>query len=230
MPIRTAADRLRDIAAGWPVPAAAEEQPAVFETAVDGQPGGALEGEPSWRERLDVRLDGRAQRAIVAVIAAVVLIAVWMWWSGRPATTVPLGEPVASAPAVAEVVVHVVGAVRTPGVIRLPVGARVGDAIEAAGGATRRKALGSVNLARVLVDGEQVSVGTAGASITDGKLSLNAASAAQLEDLPGIGPALASRIVAWRDEHGPFASVDALDEVSGIGPSVLGQVRAFVVP
>lgn len=225
MPNRAPADRLRDLTAQW--------QTVPAPDAAAGDAPIALDDAPSWRERLDVRLDGRAQRAAIAVIAAVVLLAAWMWWSGRPAATVPLGEPSAGAgpSVVAEVVVHVVGAVHAPGIVRLPVGARVGDAIDAAGGATRRKALGSVNLARVLVDGEQVVVGnTDTAGVNDGKVSLSSASAADLEGLPGIGPALASRIVAWRDEHGPFASVDALDEVSGIGPSVLGQVRGLVVP
>lgn len=200
---------------------------------VDGEPD---DGSPSWHERFDVRLDGRAPRAIVAIIGAVVLIAAWMWWSGRPAATVPLGEPTAvssNSAVAAEVVVHVVGSVRTPGIVRLPVGARVGDAIDAAGGVTRPKALGSVNLARVLVDGEQIVVGAragSGGAAADGTLSLSAASAAELEALPGIGPALAARIIAWRQAHGPFASVDALDEVSGIGPSILGQIRGLVSP
>lgn len=234
---RTAAQRLREIAARQlaspatptliPVTCAAGE-PGALETA---DPDYSIEDRPSWRERLDVRLDGRAQRAVIAIIGIVVLIAAWMWWSGRPTATVPLGEPGASTPAIAEVVVHVIGAVRIPGVVRLPVGARVGDAIDAAGGATKRKALGSVNLARVLVDGEQVIVGSASATgSADGRLSLSTATAAELESLPGIGPALAARIITWREANGPFTSVEALDEVSGIGPSILSQVRSLVTP
>lgn len=156
----------------------------------------------------------------------------------------------ASAPAPGTVVVHVVGEVREPGLVTVPVGARVADALAAAGGTTRRADAAGLNLARAVVDGEQIRVPrpgeavpapgaapdgadgstTGGASSTSpgGAVSLNSATAADLEVLPGIGPALAGRIVAWREENGPFTSVDELDEVSGIGPSVLAQVRDLV--
>jgi len=148
------------------------------------------------------------------------------------------------------VVVHVVGEVREPGLVTVPVGARVADAVAAAGGTTKRADTAALNLARAVVDGEQIRVprpgeGPAAGSADDGTgtgadtgagtgaaggglVPLNSAGAAELEQLPGIGPALAGRIIQWRDEHGPFTSVDELDEVSGIGPSVLGQVRDLV--
>lgn len=145
------------------------------------------------------------------------------------------------------VVVHVVGEVREPGLVTVPAGARVADAVAAAGGTTRRADAAALNLARAVVDGEQIRVprpgeepveavepegalpgaGT-GPNADGGVVDLNTAGATELEQLPGIGPALAGRIVAWRDEHGPFTSVDELDEVSGIGPAVLGQVRDLV--
>ncbi|MFB7799939.1 ComEA family DNA-binding protein [Isoptericola sp. NPDC056134] len=153
-------------------------------------------------------------------------------------------------PAPGTVVVHVVGEVREPGLVTVPSGARVADAVAAAGGTTRRADAAALNLARAVVDGEQIRVprpgeqvasaggapdgagedGTGGGSDASagGAVNLNSAGAADLEELPGIGPALAERIVAWRDENGPFTSVDELDEVSGIGPSVLGQVRDLV--
>jgi len=132
--------------------------------------------------------------------------------------------------AAGQVVVHVTGAVRQPGLVRLPAGSRVDDAIEAAGGARSAKALGTVNLARVLVDGEQIVVGavpgeSSGGSAESG-INLNQASASQLEDLPGVGPVLAQRIVDWRTANGPFRSVEELGEVSGIGDAVLAQIRA----
>jgi competence protein ComEA len=151
------------------------------------------------------------------------------------------GQP--SPPAVeprpsAEVVVHVAGKVRRPGVVRLPAGSRVIDAVEAAGGAVPAARLASLNLARVLTDGEQVRVGLAPAEPTGGlsdlvpgtgvgagedgvTVDLNRASAAELEELPGVGPVLAGRIVSYRDENGPFRSIDQLIEVPGIGPAVL---------
>ncbi len=136
-----------------------------------------------------------------------------------------------------EVVVHVVGQVALPGVVRLPVGARVTDAIAAAGGATPEADLSVVNLARVLVDGEQVVVprpgettGVAGraSAAPDAPLDLNAATMADLDALPGIGPVLAQRILDWRAAHGRFSDVEELSEVSGIGPSALARLRDLV--
>jgi competence protein ComEA len=162
------------------------------------------------------------------------------------ATPASVPAPVATPAPSPPVVVHVAGDVRRPGVVVLPSGSRVVDAIEAAGGARPRASLDSVNLARVLTDGEQVRVGSAGAAEPPpagplapepsvppapaaAPLDLNQASAAQLDGLPGIGPVLAERIVAFREQNGPFASVDQLLDVSGIGPAVLaelaGQVR-----
>ncbi|MFE5309287.1 ComEA family DNA-binding protein [Isoptericola sp. NPDC056605] len=168
--------------------------------------------------------------------------------AGDPPAGTP-GTPGAT-PAPGTVVVHVVGEVREPGLVTVPSGARVADAVAAAGGTTRRADAAALNLARAVVDGEQIRVprpgeqlpasagaadesggdGTGGGSdaAAGGAVNLNSAGAAELEALPGIGPALAGRIVAWRDENGPFTSVDELDEVSGIGPSVLGQVRDLV--
>ena len=149
------------------------------------------------------------------------------------------------------VVVHVVGEVRRPGVQRMPVGSRVQDAVEAAGGPTRDADLARVNLARVVVDGEQVRVpapgdpdppvGTvtggaatggpgAGGGIAGppGLVSVNTADLAGLDTLPGVGPVLAQRILDWRTQHGRFTSVEELGEVSGIGEKVLAQLRPLV--
>ncbi|SDN91428.1 competence protein ComEA [Actinomyces ruminicola] len=173
------------------------------------------------------------------------------------APTVPVTDPLAtSAPtgmdAGGELVVHVAGAVAGPGVVVLPAGARVVDAITAAGGALPDADTDQLNLARVLADGEQVRVpyqgedasawnaddgsaqaggeATAGegggtGTTADGRININTATAAQLEGLPGIGPALAQRIVDYRTEHGPFTSVDELMSVSGIGAAKLEGLR-----
>ena len=147
--------------------------------------------------------------------------------SGRVA-----GEAGASGP----VVVHVVGAVRHPGVYRLPAGSRTRDAVRRAGGAGRRADLGAVNLATRLADGEQVRVPRRAppAAVVTGTapddppaiVHLNSASAEQLDALDGIGPALAQRIVDYRAAHGGFGSIDELDEVSGIGPVRLESLRS----
>jgi competence protein ComEA len=137
----------------------------------------------------------------------------------------------------AELVVHVAGKVARPGVLTLPPGSRVHDAVTAAGGATEAADLGGLNLARLLVDGEQVYVpgageaprpAPAGAETGATVVNLNTATVEQLDALPGIGPVLAARIVDWRTEHGRFTAVEELGEVSGIGPAVLGRLRELV--
>jgi len=140
-------------------------------------------------------------------------------------------SPPAAATAADVVVVHVVGAVTVPGVVSLPGGSRVADAIEAAGGATGEADLTGVNLARTLVDGEQLYVPRPGevapgapGVVDDGRVDLNHATQGELETLPGVGPVLAGRIVAAR----PFTSVDSLERVSGIGPSTMARLRDLV--
>jgi competence protein ComEA len=145
------------------------------------------------------------------------------------------GAPASAAPVSGPVVVHVVGAVRHPGVYRLPAGSRTRDAVRRAGGPRARADLGSVNLATLLADGEQVRVpqrapptaagATPSANAAPAIVHLNGASADDLDSLDGIGPALAERIVAYRVAHGGFRSVDELDEVSGIGPVRLEALR-----
>jgi competence protein ComEA len=135
--------------------------------------------------------------------------------------------PGQALPGQATVTVHVAGAVTEAGVYDLPAGARVADAIDAAGGTVEGADTDAVNLARVVADGEQIRVPVAGEpSVGDGLININTADAATLERLPGVGPVLAQRIVTHREDHGPFASVDGLDDVSGVGPSVLEQIRA----
>ena len=152
-----------------------------------------------------------------------------------PADTSP---PDTQPPPTSEVVVHVVGLVVSPGLVRLPLGSRVADAVAAAGGVTRRRAADSVNLARVLVDGEQVVVGGAtpispaatgaAASAAGAPVDLNLATEVMLDGLPGVGPVLAGRIIAWRAANGSFRSIDELGEVSGIGDAILAQLRPLV--
>lgn len=145
----------------------------------------------------------------------------------------------APAPAAPEpVVVHVAGAVRRPGLYRLRDGARVADAIARAGGPTRRGDVNAVNLAALVADGEQIVVPVAGAAaavapepgVGGATVHLNGADAAALDALPGVGPATAARIIAWRDANGGFRSVDDLEQVPGIGPARLDALRGLVAP
>jgi competence protein ComEA len=140
-------------------------------------------------------------------------------------------------------VVDVAGKVRRPGIVELPPGSRVVDAIAAAGGARPGVSLTSLNLARLLVDGEQILVGVdvpamggagpmAGAQSTaDGAISpvnLNTATAEQLDTLPDVGPVTAQAILQWRLDNGPFSSVDDLLDVSGIGEATMADLRPYV--
>ncbi|MFC5752698.1 helix-hairpin-helix domain-containing protein [Actinomadura rugatobispora] len=182
------------------------------------------------------------------------------FWMARPQPQpVPVpeqaaGPSLASAPPTSvpasqgsQVVVHVYGKVRRPGVVSLPSGSRVADAIKATGGVRPGAATGSLNLARKLVDGEQIPVGVrapqpaqaagptnpspssgAAAPGTAGPLDLNSATVEQLDQLPGVGPVLAQRIVDYRTQHGAFRSVDQLQEVSGIGSRRFADLRSLV--
>ncbi len=138
-----------------------------------------------------------------------------------------------------DIVVDVAGAVRRPGVYRLPAGARVVDAIERAGGPAGGALLERINRAARLADGQQVmvpkrgpggSVATPGATAEDGPISLGSASVEQLDTIDGIGPVTAAKIVEYRDQHGGLASVDQLDRVSGIGPATMESLRARLQP
>ncbi len=146
--------------------------------------------------------------------------------------------PTPEATGTAGLYVHVSGAVRAPGLYLLPGDGRVVDAVAAAGGFADDAARDGVNLARPLDDGEQLVVPRVGEvppaahsgapAASDGRLDLNTADAAQLETLPRIGPALAERIIAWRDDNGPFTSVEDLLAVPGIGDKMLESLRDLV--
>jgi competence protein ComEA len=149
-----------------------------------------------------------------------------------------------------DVVVDVTGAVRRPGVYRLPAGSRVNDAVKRAGGADGKASLDSINLAALLADGQQVVVpeavtagagagaagGTAGgaggpgAATEDAPISLATATAAELDTIDGIGPVTAEDIIDFREEHGGLASVDQLDQISGIGPATMESLRERLQP
>jgi competence protein ComEA len=136
--------------------------------------------------------------------------------------------------------VDVVGAVRRPGLYRLPHGSRVADALARAGGTTRAAALELVNLAAPIADGEQVVVprrgsgavgaGAPASGVGAGPVHLNSATTDQLDALPGIGPVTAQKILDYRQQHGVFSSVDELDAVPGIGPAKLEQLKGLVAP
>jgi competence protein ComEA len=230
----------------------------------------------TWRQRLRTiaRRAGleRVPDSVIlaAVVACLLLVALaaWRWWprggSGSEVAQLSTrseahaasesGGSAANAEsqtttAAAALWVHVVGAVRRPGVYELPAGARVNTALEAAGGLLGNAAPQAVNLARPVQDGEQIVVptkdefakgpppsaqpapapgGTSAGVSASGPIDLNSADAALLDTLPGVGPSTAAKIVADREANGPFASVDDLGRVAGIGPKKLDALKDLV--
>jgi competence protein ComEA len=201
------------------------------------------------RHRRLIRLDPKPSGAfavLVVAVAAALLTGGWMMLGhshvsalpSMPGSASPAGGSVAasSSSRPGTLVVDVTGKVRRPGLYRLAAGARVDDAVRAAGGALAGADLSTVNLARKLADGEQLAVGVATTTATPtpsagsagGLVNLNTASEAELDALPGVGPVLAQHILAWRSTHGPFSAVDQLRQVSGIGPAKFADIRPRV--
>jgi competence protein ComEA len=190
------------------------------------------------------------RRLLLAAAASLVLVLLFGRYALGAGTTTPAaplppppaGEAGVSGLPAARVVVDVVGAVRRPGLYRLPQRARIADAVTRAGGATAKADLAQVNLAAPLADGEQVvipkrGVASAAGSAAPGAASppsapvqLSTATLEQLDSLPGVGPMTAQKILDYRQKHGAFHSVDELDAVPGIGPKRLDQLRDLVVP
>ncbi|RJQ86431.1 ComEA family DNA-binding protein [Amycolatopsis panacis] len=183
---------------------------------------------------------------ISAALAAVVVVVGFVVFGGSPAAEVAPPLPsaraqgheagAASSSSAAKLVVSVIGRVRNPGLVTVPPGSRVADALRSAGGAVPGIDLSGLNLARKLTDGEQLAVGLpaaqaapAGAGAAPGKIDLNSATPEQLDTLPGVGEVTARRIIDWRTQHSGFTSVEQLREVDGIGESKFEKLRAQVV-
>jgi competence protein ComEA len=186
-------------------------------------------------------LSRRVLLAALLVGVSLLLAARFLVPRGPAAAEVSAPVVVRSERAVAsKLFVHVVGAVRRPGLYRLREGSRVADAVVRAGGLARSADPALVNLAAPVGDGQQVVVpfkvvaGQPGSqsapAAPTGPVQLSTATPEQLDELPGIGPATAAKILQYRDEHGPFRSVDDLDAVPGIGPTRVEQLRELVVP
>lgn len=188
-------------------------------------------------------IDPKLFKAAAAISGISLVAAGFLWFQGKP-NEIPSTQPVVVNDSVApstEIFVHVVGEVKTPGVYTLPANARVIDAINIAGGATDEANLTSINLARILFDGEQVFIANKSEASANspssssqseaaqtGRVSINLGSLAQLDTLPGIGPAIASRIIEYREQNGPFRQLTDLKEVSGIGDAVFNKIKDLI--
>jgi competence protein ComEA len=181
----------------------------------------------------------REYRATATLVGGITAVALFL--ALRPSPPViarPATHPAPVVSASTRIVVHVAGAVRSPGVYELAPGARVADAIEAAGGARPRADLNLLNLAEVVRDGMQILVGARGTAAAPAAqpvsspgapiVDLNAADQAALETIPGIGPVKAAAILGHRSEIGAFTSFDELLEVTGIGPATLESIRPYI--
>jgi competence protein ComEA len=192
--------------------------------------------EPSSRRRL---------LAFLAVGLVAIVLAARHFTRGGGGAPAQAAQPVLAADEAAgshsKIVVHVVGAVRRPGLYAVRDGARIADAVRRAGGTTRKADLEAINLAAPAEDGLQVVVPrrqpavasgptAPGEAAAAGPVHLNTASLEQLDTLPGVGPVTAQKILDWRQTHGAFTSVDDLDAIPGIGPARLEQLRDLVAP
>ena len=204
---------------------------------------------PSWREHVSALLAAaRARPKVAAAVAAGVVAAgvVALVVFGQHAQPPPLTLPRAASEAApvtpttsGDLVVHVAGAVRSPGLVKLPGGARVGEAVAAAGGPAPDADVDQVNLAAHVGDGDRVYVprrgeapppapAAGGSAAKPGPVDLKNATPEQLDALPGVGPATANAIVQYRTRHGRFRTVDNLLDVPGIGPAKLSALRPLV--
>ena len=190
---------------------------------------------------------------LAAVVVVVLVGCGWTAYSLLQARSTPvavaatptvLASPTATPSPTTTVLVHVLGAVRSPGVVKLPQGSRVADAIAKAGGLTAAADPGELNLAAAVTDGSQLVIGTRGRprgelrgdgveGVVSGKagsatVSLNTATLEQLDTLPGVGPVTAQRILDWRKEHGRVTTVTELQEVDGIGPKTYADIASNV--
>jgi len=210
--------------------------------------------EESFRDRLAML--SRRELVGLGVVLAVTIGGAALWYlrslpepveisaatGASAAVGAPQAGPGAATPSVVPLFVHVAGEVRRPGVYEFQQGDRVIDAIEAAGGERPGASLDGLNLAAPLTDGTQILVperapaaGTTvpgapptGTDDASAKVNVNTADATQLETLPGIGEVIAQTIIDHRTENGPFASIDELEDVSGIGPATLEEIRDLV--
>lgn len=189
---------------------------------------------PNWLERYGTYIS-------LLLLSFIILGGAILYLRHPQPTPIEIIEPTPSSSTPGEIGVYVVGAVMNPGVYFLPPGSRVADALEAAGGTTDEADLVRVNLAKRVYDEEEIYVPRLGeenpplllpsgssSSQAGGKININTATAAELETLPGIGPVLAQRIVDYRKANGPFAAIEDIKNVSGIGEGIFEEIKELI--
>ncbi|HWB68210.1 MAG TPA: helix-hairpin-helix domain-containing protein [Mycobacteriales bacterium] len=242
-------------------PAARDDVATPADVAAPTMPGllraELVERSPLWlRHWMQRAQPGNVLTALV-VVAALLIGGAALWrhhaaaaapsysTSRTTSTAPPASATPAATTAAGSIVVDVTGQVRKPGLVTLPIGARVQDAVAAAGGFRHRREAAAVNLAARVVDGQQLIVGGANSAAAGpgseppglatttspgAPISLSTASLAELETLPGVGPVTAQKIVDWRTAHSGFSSIEQLQQVSGIGPATYAELAPLVTP
>lgn len=197
----------------------------------------AREQNDEYQERAPLLIDPPRSsiRPLASLGLGFVVVLALFAWANRPtpipqAQVVTQGVTLSSPTLSSEIVVDVEGEVNKPGLVHLPVGSRMADAIAAADGMKPGVDGTTINLAARLDDGQLIVVGQAGgaAGTSDTRISLNQATQADFDSLPGVGPVLAGRIIAYRDQHHHFSSIDQLQEVPGIGPKVFANLKPLI--
>lgn len=236
-----------------PVQSEVAQPAAPAEAALERLPDVGVRAERLALPEVGAQLVGFAKEHLAAVVIVLLVACGWAGYSVLQVRTTPVAAAAAPASVVATpspsvtppelIVVHVLGAVTHPGVVELPSGSRVQDAIEAAEGLTGSADPAELNFAAVLADGSQLVIGTkkhprgevrtvggsapgtSGSTNPGGsRVSLNTATLAELDLLPGVGPVTAQKIIDWREAHGSFTSVEQLQEVDGIGPKTYAEL------
>jgi competence protein ComEA len=184
----------------------------------------------------------QAVNPIMKIVIAAVLATAGLVWLTRPTSVavpevaspgIPItasSDTPVSSQGLDQIVVDIKGDVQTPGLVTLPAGSRVADAIAAAGGVTPNADVTGINLAERLSDGQMVFIGNAQSMqlSSDSRINLNLATETELDSLPGVGPVMAGRIIAWRESNQRFHSIEELQEVPGIGPKVFANLKPLV--
>ena len=185
-------------------------------------------GMKSLLERYNQLTESQKKRGLIAVLLILGLVGVWLSGREEQQDSVPLLPPEALAPISSTIHIHVVGEVAHPGLYELPTGSRASDAVQSAGGLTAKAAQESINLARILSDGEQLtvlSIEAMAAGNSGGKVSLNRGTQDDFESLSGIGPATSEKIIKYREANGGFSAIEELTQVPGIGSKLLASIR-----
>ena len=174
-----------------------------------------------------------ALNPLIKIFVVALFALVGLWWLNKPAEisnveTLNSNSVGTQSNQIGQIVVHVTGEVRNPGIVTLPAGSRVMDAITAAGGFISDVSAVNLNLAAHIEDGQLIYVGQDTGLSADTRVNLNTATLTDLEALPGVGPVMAQRILQWRTTNNRFSSVEELQEIDGIGPKLFSRLRELV--